>query len=100
MYRTTFLKDIVCFRPTSPGIALEVDIQEWWQEQKFLVMQGEGLFEHSPLEASGQGYERFHTVRWCFENAFKRIAYKQLPWLPRLKMAVERVISSTSTPRK
>jgi hypothetical protein len=100
LYRTIFFKDIVCSRPTSLGIALEVEIQEWWQEQNFLVMQGEGLFQHSPLEESGHGYEPFHTVRRRFWNTFKSIAYTQLPWLPRLKITVEKFISSTFTARR
>jgi hypothetical protein len=50
MYLTEFLRDKVVPRAFGDGIKLEVDIQDWWQEQRFNVAQGEGLFTHMRLD--------------------------------------------------
>jgi hypothetical protein len=47
MFRTNWLKEIILPRI---GIRdIEIDLQSWWQEQDFVVAQGEGLFTHNRL---------------------------------------------------
>lgn len=50
MYLTEFLRRSVVSRASGEGIRLEVDIQDWWQNQRFKVAQGEGLFTHMRLD--------------------------------------------------
>ena len=56
LYLTDFLGREIIPRANRDGIHLEVDLHEWWKQQDFVVAQGDGLFEHHPLEKSGSGY--------------------------------------------
>jgi hypothetical protein len=47
MFRTKFLEKYILPRMGSRDV--ELDIQQWWQEQNFWVAQGEGLFTHNRL---------------------------------------------------
>jgi len=44
MFRTDFLKKWIL--PNIGTRDAEVDLQPWWEQQDFLVMQGHGLFAH------------------------------------------------------
>lgn len=62
LYNKGFFEKNVLSKSAGPGIALEVDLQRWWKDQKFQVAQGEGLFEHKPLEISGKGYNFYYIL--------------------------------------
>lgn len=59
LYKKQFLEKNITSKAAGPGIALEADLEIWWKNQHFNVAQGEGLFEHRPLEISGKGYSVF-----------------------------------------
>lgn len=63
LYQKSFIEKNVLSKAAGPGIALEVELQNWWKDQEFQVAQGEGLFEHRPLEASGKGYNSYYVLR-------------------------------------
>jgi hypothetical protein len=44
MFRTNFLRDNIVDKMGSRDV--ELDLQTWWEQQSFLVAQGEGLFTH------------------------------------------------------
>ncbi|MEI7814132.1 MAG: hypothetical protein WCJ13_05020 [Coriobacteriia bacterium] len=48
MFRTDFLRDQIV--PRMGNLDVEVDLQEWWEQQDFIVIQGKGLFTHNRLD--------------------------------------------------
>jgi hypothetical protein len=50
IYRREFLKNNVLPFTFGDGLALEEDIQPWWRDQDFKIIQGPGLFEHRRLD--------------------------------------------------
>lgn len=66
LYQKDFFEKNVISKAVGPGIALEVDLQDWWKDQEFQIAQGEGLFEHKPLEISGKGYSVYYVWRKRF----------------------------------
>lgn len=63
LYERSFLEENILQHAFGDGIALEADIHNWWRNQEFRVAQGEGLFEHRPLEISGTGYNFWPRLR-------------------------------------
>lgn len=47
MFRTQWLKDKIAKRMTND---IEQDLQPWWEQQDFIVAQGEGLFTHNRID--------------------------------------------------
>jgi len=52
MYKKNFIKENIIPFSTGDGIALETDLQPWWEKQDFSICMGEGLFSHNRIDRS------------------------------------------------
>jgi hypothetical protein len=61
LYKTKFIQNIMSKFGELDGIKLEGEIEKWWRQQNFNIIQGVGLFKHDPLQKNGHDIRIVHA---------------------------------------